>query len=143
MHCPAGLGASSPAGPSVSSPVPVHELAHCLGTRPPWLGGREGSQVGTGWHLGCGRSPLSGWPQTPWSLAKLDFRKCHRDPRPLRLRTRLGCAPLRNFGSKSQGAQWDAWVGRAPMGPDADTQLQIQQILLCTAVEPLKQCPWW
>lgn len=42
--------------------------------------------------------------------ANLDFRK---DPRPLRLRTRLGCAPLRNFGSKSQGAQWDVWVGRS------------------------------
>ena len=44
-------GPSSPSGPSVSwpmgpSPVLVHELAHHLGTRPPWHTGREGSWAG-------------------------------------------------------------------------------------------------
>lgn len=50
------------------------------------------------------------WPQTP-VCADWDFRVRHGNPRPLRLWTRLGCAPLRNFGSMSQDAQWDAWEG--------------------------------
>lgn len=65
------VGASSPAGPSLlageSQPMPVHELAHCLETQPPWMGGREGPRRGPAgtWVVRVG--PPSGWSQPPWS----------------------------------------------------------------------------
>lgn len=87
------------------SPTPVHELAHHLGTRPPWRGGVRapgGDRLAPGlWEEASFRLVSD-----PTVSADLDIRKRHRDPRPLRLRTRLGCAPLRNFGSKSQGTRW-------------------------------------
>ena len=63
---PSGSGSFQPHGalclPAGKFQPCVHELAHCFGTRlprlGPRLGGREGSWAGTGWHLGCGRSPL-------------------------------------------------------------------------------------
>lgn len=104
-----------PGGSSLSwlaspSPTPVRELARRLGTRPPpptppgWAEGRApgGDRLAPGlWEEASFRLAAD-----PTVSADLDFRKRHRDPRPLRLRTRLGCAPLRNFGSKSQGARW-------------------------------------
>lgn len=106
-----------------------------MGAQLPWLGGR-GSPAGTGWHLGCGRSPSFQLGSDPQVSANLDFRKRRRDPRPLRLQSRLGCAPVRNFGLKSQGAQWMGWDLH---GSNADAQLQTQQILLGTGAESLKR----
>lgn len=87
-----------------------------------------------GWEgrvLGGDRLAPGLWEEPPFRLASdsmvsanLDFRKSHRDPRPLRSRTRLGCAPKRNFGSKSRRCLVGHVGGEALVGPDADTQLQ-------------------
>lgn len=91
------------------SPTPVHEPAH-----PGWAGGGapRGDRLAPGLWEEASFRPVS----DPMVSANLDVRKRHRDPRPLRLRTRLGCAPLRNFGSKSQGAQWGRAGGEDPRG---------------------------
>lgn len=112
-----GLRAFSPTGPSVSwlgspSPMPVHELAHCLGAQLLGLGGREDPRQGLAGTWVVGGAPPSGWFQTSRSLPTWTSGSTTGVPRTLRLQSRLGCAPIRNFGLKSQGAQWNAygWV---------------------------------
>lgn len=118
-----GLGASSPAGPSVSwlassSPVSTSSLTALEPGYPVWdpvwVGGK-----GPGW------GPAGTWVVggAPFRLASdfmvstnLDFGKRHGDPRPLRLQTRLGCAPKRNFGSKSRRCPVGRVGGEAPGG---------------------------
>lgn len=112
---PLSPGRRVPAPCQSTSSLTTLEPSH-----PGWEGGK-GPRRGPAGTWVVGGAPPSGWSQTRRVSANLDFRKRHRDPRHLRLRTRLGYAPLRNFGSKSQGAWWDAWVGRTPGGPYADT----------------------
>lgn len=114
------LLAGAPPAPcqSTSSPTTV-EPGH-----PGGVGGKGPERGPAGTWVVAGPPPHFRMASGPSVSATLDFRKCHRDAGPLRLRTRLGCAPLRNFGSKSRGARrWDAWVGKDPWDPDADTQL--------------------
>ena len=81
---------------------------------PVWVGGK-----------GPGQGPAGTWVVggAPFRLASdfmvsanLDFRKHHRNPRPLRLQTRLGCAPKRNFGSKSRRCPVGRVGAEAPGG---------------------------
>lgn len=140
-----GLRASSPSGPSVSwlvspSPVPVHELAHCLGAQLLGLGGREHPRQGLAGTLGCGRSS-SFWLVSDLKVsANLDFRKHHRGPQAPEVAVKAGLCPDKELWFEESRCPVERiWMGRTLQGPDADAQLQTQRIVQCTGVGSLKQ----
>lgn len=111
-----------------------------LGSPATWAGREGGSQARIGRHLGCGRSS-SFWLVSDLKVsANLDFRKHHRGPQDPEVAVKAGLCPYKELWFEESRCPVERiWMGRTLKGPDADAQLQTQQIVLCTGVGSLKQ----
>lgn len=104
---------------------------------PGWVGG---SQTGIGWHLGGGRSSSFWLVSNLRVSANLDSRKHHRGPQAPQVAVKAGLCPYKELWfEESRCPVGRVGMGRTLIGPDADAQLQTQQVVLCAGVESLKQ----